>query len=520
MKTQLIKSSQTLVSLFLGCLFVLFGCQDLNELRKNPNEPSDVAPPMLFAWLQPSISSPFGSSNYSRYGQYHFSIRNDEDVSFIMYYADTRSSFDYRAIRNCDLLIEKGTKLGDLGEGYAALGVFFKAMYFFGMARVMGDVPLKEALKLDKGILLPKYDPQKDIFKYVLDNLDKANSRIATAITKKSIIQSDLYYDNDLKKWQKAINAYTLRVLMELSRVADDATLDVKNRFKKIVSDPNKYPIFQSTDDDMKWSYEDVNGRRYALNPGNPEAHFVYLTDNFVELLKKNKDPRLFKISDPSVKELEAKQKLGQTEETIRADFANYKGVDISGVKRNTVQAKEDNNNKVYSKPNQERYLSPKGQPAVYLGYVEQELHIAEAALRGWVTQDAKKHYENAVKASMSIFGIGASEITDFLAKGGQFPSSSALQMEKVLEQKYVAFFENSNREAYFNERRTRSAAGRFKHLVFNKSENTDQEINNIPIRWLYPSSEITDNKKHVEQAIKRQFGNKNDTQGVLWHLK
>ena len=51
----------------------------------------------------------------------------------------------------------------------------------------------------------------------------------------------------------------------------------------------------------------------------------------------------------------------------------------------------------------------------IFLGYAEQEFLIAEAISRGWVTGDAKQHYENGVRASMEFYGIGDADINAYL---------------------------------------------------------------------------------------------------------
>ena len=123
---------------------------------------------------------------------------------------------------------EEAKKLGlaDV-NGYAALGKFFRAYFFDQMSKRVGDLPMTDALK---GITntAPKYDSQKVIYVQILKWLDDANADLATVIARGETVSGDFYFGGDLKKWQKVVNAYRLRVLITLSKKDTDAELGVK----------------------------------------------------------------------------------------------------------------------------------------------------------------------------------------------------------------------------------------------------------------------------------------------------
>ncbi len=58
---------------------------------------------------------------------------------------------------------------------YSAIGRFVRAYYFYNLTSMFGDVPLTDALlgALNK---TPSYTPQAQVFAYVLNQLDTANS--------------------------------------------------------------------------------------------------------------------------------------------------------------------------------------------------------------------------------------------------------------------------------------------------------------------------------------------------------
>lgn len=53
----------------------------------------------------------------------------------------------------------------------------------------------------------------------------------------------------------------------------------------------------------------------------------------------------------------------------------------------------------------------------VLLGYVEQQLILAEAVVRGWIQGDDKIYYESAVKASFEFYQKYAVSVADYLTQ-------------------------------------------------------------------------------------------------------
>src|SRR5690606_5303406 len=224
-------------------------------------------------------------------------------------------------------------------------------------------------------------------------------------------ILGDFDFDGNLRKWQQAINAYTIRMLASLSKKADDTELDVKGRFANIVSNPGRYPLMGSIADNMQITHRDEEGFRGNYNPNQGVYRAsVVLADTYIDLLKQYQDPRLPRVADPTPNALAANP---GNEAAVRADFSSYAGADVSASGATNVARKLDGN---LSFPNEARYWNFVGQPSILIGYAEQELHIAEAAHLGWITADAKTHYDNGVSASMAFYGVDAGEATEYLA--------------------------------------------------------------------------------------------------------
>jgi len=103
---------------------------------------------------------------------------------------------------------------------FEAMGRFIRAYYYYNMTSMMGDIPQGTDLQAFDNPT-PAYTPQKQVFKYILNTLDTANTDLTTLIAAKDKSLSttqDIYFGGDLTKWQKLVNSFKLRVLISLSR--------------------------------------------------------------------------------------------------------------------------------------------------------------------------------------------------------------------------------------------------------------------------------------------------------------
>ena len=485
----------------LLALAMLSSCLDFEELRENPNQPNSVPPGLLFTALVPGSTSSF--SNTYMHSQYH--LRADTDFGDFSYRYGS-SSFRYNSIKDINKMEEEAITAN--APAYHIMAKFLRAVYYIHMTRDMGDIPMSEAVKAEEGIIRPKYDSQKEVYLQCLTWLDEASTELGDFImvNPSVTLSGDYYFDGDLRAWQKAINTFTLRTLISLSKKADDVDLDVKGRFANIINNPADYPLMEGLEDNMQIEHWDEDGFRGAYNPNNTQyINIVVYADTYIEMLKNYQDPRLFEVADPTLEALAANP---DDPEAVRMDFESYAGCDISDpVNTNAVKRAEGK----VSKPNAERFNNFIGQPSIFIGYVEQELIIAEAAQRGWITTDAETHYNNGVRASMNFYNVANSDINAYLNGFGAYEPGEA-GLTRILEQQYIALAENSGWESFFMTRRTGVPTYKFSEV---------NQVEQIPVRWMYPSSEITDNADNYRAALSAQFGSETDSRdGVMWILQ
>lgn len=74
-------------------------------------------------------------------------------------------------------------------------------------------------------------------------------------------------------------------------------------------------------------------------------------------------------------------------------------------------------------------------------------LSIAGAINRGWLAGNAADYYNKGIAESIKFYNIVQSEIDKFLT-AKLYPGNTEKGLQKIVEQKYIAFFENSGRQA------------------------------------------------------------------------
>lgn len=493
--------------IFIFLLGTMVGClDDFDELRENPNDPTSVPPSLIFTDLTPGVTASF-TGTYERM-QYHTWIATD-NTNVPNFNSGFDGGFNYGSIRNIDKMNEEAEKAGT--PEYIILGKFFRARTFLEMTRRMGDIPLTQAMQgVDNP--QPKYDSQKSVYLQCLKWLDEANEELGNFIAANPTtrLSGDVYFSGDLKQWQKLINAYTLRILVSLSKKASDSDVDVQGRFAAIINNPTKYPLMTSIADNAELEYSGEDGFKQSYQPEQAvyKDAIVYAS-TYIDLLKGKEDPRLMVVADPTKDALDA----NADEAAVRADFNSYEGADISAAGSESSSRKLDGD---FSFPNEDKYWNFVGQPGVYISYWEQEFCIAEAAHRGWISANAATHYNNAITASMEWYEVDAAEITDYITNKQPYISGVA-GLTRLLEQKYLAFAENSDQESFFTTRRTGVPT-----YIFSAFNGIDPNLGEkYPVRWTYPGSEEEDNNTNYRAALQAQFGAEiDDRDQVIWLLK
>ena len=481
------------------------GCQKFDSLEADPNNSTAVPPGLVLRGiLKDMYDAPW--SDKQRWNQYWCSNYNYYDNNE---YWSGSADLRFTTLKNVQKMEDEAARVNlPSGNPYDALGKFFRAYFYYDMTMKVGDLPLGEALQGSDNIA-PAYDTQRAIFKQILAWLEESNAQLAALdASDRTLAGFDFYFNGDLTKWRKAVNAFKLRALIQLSRKTDEATeLNVKQEFAKFVSNPAQYPLPSGNDDNMSYFYTAIE--KYPFNQDNFGFYALrYNTSaTYIDNLSMLHDPRVFKVAEPAA----AKLAQGYTAQDFEAYVGapSDEGLDEMATK---VQAGD------YSLINKARYFSSyEGEPCVQIGYAEVCFNMAEGINRGWASGgDAGDWYNKGIAASMAFYGItDAAVLSAYLAQTAvAYKGNNADGLNQILLQKYLALAQHSGLESYYNWRRTG-------YPVFYQGGPGTGNSGVIPRRFQYPGSERDNNNSNYKAALQRQFGNDDDSiNDELWIVK
>lgn len=324
-------------------------------------------------------------------------------------------------------------------------------------------------------------------------------------------------------------------VIIDMSNKVSDADLDIKSQFATIVSDPIKYPIMESADDNLQYIFIHPTND-YPMNPDvyGFDGLRYNMSDTYLGLLTNLKDPRTFVVAEPAAAQL----KNGVSATSYDAFVGANPGEDLG-----TMFNKAGNG--VYSQINRYHYYQTyTAEPSIQIGYPELCFIIAEAINRGWITSaeagGAEDYYKLGIEASMAFYNIPLSgTITTYVYVSGspgasdvkyntytatvsfdnyynqatvKYAGNNSTGLTQILQQKYLALFRHSGLESYYTWRRTGVPA-------FETGPGTGNS-ERIPLRFQYAGSEITANTENYNAALQSQYGGNDDINGMMWLLK
>jgi len=511
----------------------LAGCKKFDDYKENNNQPVNVPPSLILRGIENDMS-------YHPFDQVE---RNNQfTCSNYIYYDDNTywsgsASLSYTTLNNVVSMEDAATKAaGSTNNPYNALGKFFRAYFFYDMTMKVGDLPMNEALQRLNN-QTPKYDEQKVIFQQIFSWLDSSNSQLTDMIENGFLeFSGDFYFKERINgglsprdaliAWQKVVNTFRLRVLIELSKHSGEADLNVPGQFKDIISNSTKYPILTGMDDNLQYVYNSTYNYypNNTLNFGNDATRYN-MAATYLNTLASLKDLRAMKVAEPA-------RGLGFPDIDFRSFVGAPTGQDLSNMASDIQRG-------LISLIGRHRYYETlTGENTFLVSYPEMCFNIAEAANRGWITGvSSEEWYNNGIKAMFSFFGVndGANTVT-FQKAGGllgddvtynvtfnyaeyfaqpavKYAGDNATGLNQILTQKYLAYARNSGLQAYYQYRRTGVP-------VFSQGPGVGNS-GIIPDRYQYPVNERSANEQNYNDALTRQFGAAgDDIFQPLWIVK
>lgn len=473
MRKQDIFGVKKLSVLLLVATVGLTGCKKYLDVNENPNNPDTATPSLLLPTVEASIGQLVGNNfqvNGGIWAQFWTQGPTSSQYRAFDRYNPTNANYDrpwltiYRnALINAQLIINHNSS-NDYAKGMAYV---LKAYTFQVATDAFGDIPLSEALQ---GTLIasPRYESQELVYDSVYTFIDKGLA-LLNAPTAPALGEQDMIFQGNITKWKAFANTLKLRAYMRLSQVnptkaqAGIAALYAANA-----------PFLA---EDAAIRYTTTGGNE---NPLYNEMVALGRTQNLVAsgtavtAMKANNDPRALRFY--SVVANGSQDTIAYIPQGAFASNAT-KAVStpsplVGGAAANGTSATA---------------------PVKLMSASESSFLQAEAIARGWASGDAVTLFRQGITQSFAATGLTAAQAATYIATApdAQYTAGAANAIQRIITQKWYAMNGFQGFEAWTEFRRTG-----FPNFIAPSAASTIGD-GRLPLRMLYPNSEITTNSNY-----------------------
>lgn len=515
-----------ILTVFMVSLSVV-SCKDqLIEMNIDPNgaNPATTNPNLVLSTVLTETARSYVNLGY-------------QDIAGVMQHtqkdgwAGSHNNFDwnrnnnwtgyYAILRNNQWVYERSVELGF--EFQQGVTLVIKAMMFGLMTDLWGDIPFSAALKgarREPQDLYPTFDPQEQIYEAILADLERANQLFSKPAGEyRGIVPSiDVYYNGNVGRWRQLSNSLKLRYYMRLS---DKKPAVAKAGIENIIANPTQFPIITNPSHDATMGFAGVSNEtswpaNAVFDATGSNYRRLKMCHTLVEYMRERSDPRLAVWARPVQTPLVVDENLPAGTDRIEGGKRLLSPTTLAA-RGLTIDDINTNQDFVGIPPSilgpQGFNLSPDAQQASTNPHVswlnpmyqeatgpmlrvrlmpasEVRFILAEAAIKGWAVGSAQDHYNAAIQASFTTWGV-ANQAAAYLAQPNVAFDGTVKQ---IIEQKWVASWTAAT-EAWFDYRRT----------GFPELQAGPVAIRTVlPIRFYYPIIEQNLNLDNVEAASAR----------------
>jgi hypothetical protein len=455
-----------IIQIFFALVLILSlgSCTEkiMDDINKNVNDPTEMASRLIITDVMTNTAfSVIGSDfafyasiyiehNVGIFGQfYNAEIRSGEPTKSSTY-NNTWNSV-YQNLYNLKVIREKCSDGGSESGNYHTLGIaqVLTACNLAIVTDLMGDVPWSEAIS--PGVIFtPVLDKQSDIYASIGQLIDDAIINLGKESVFPSLGAQDLIYGGAAEAWKKFAFGLKARYAMRLSLKAPE--------YSDVISFADQ--SFSSAAEQAQFNYNGTtaNSPFYRLFV---DRDYFGASRSLHNKLVERSDPRdnVFFMPHP----LAASSAL--------------------------VFAPNGTTNQVQTYYSVSALTNPTA-PTSLLSYHEIEFLKAEAYVRMNDLVNADSSLLKAVTAAFMKVNVGLSPAValDYFNTSVR-PRFQSNPLAEVMNQKYIAMFEEEAVEAYNDYRRLRAMGDNVINL--DNPRNSSQ----FPLRFTYGSEDVTTNK-------------------------
>ncbi len=428
-----------LIGFCSALLVVLTACDTWIDpkINVNPNTPETAAYSVVLPTVQAGMAYVMGGD----FGRYT-SVLNQQNTGVdrqhlgIYNYQFTESDVNnawstmYTGPMN-DLAILVARAKADGAPHYQGVFQVLMAYGMITMSDLWGDIPNSDALA-GASSPEPKYDTQESIYTAINTMLDDAIKNLGAATSNLKPGSDDLMYGGKTASWIKAANSLKARMAIHLAKRSSQASAAALAAVAAGIS---------SNAEDFQFTFGALE------TEGNPWYQFITQRDGDLtfgvklsEIITATKDPR------------------------------------------GPIYAVADSNGAVSGASRINEFYAGIGSAVPFLTFAEMKFIEAEANSRLGNTAGAYSAYIAGITSSLQRSGVGATDITAYLAQPTVDPGADKLTLENIMTQKYIAMY--TQPESWSDWRRTG-----FPTLAPTSGSK-------IPRRFPYPQNERLYNSK------------------------
>jgi hypothetical protein len=468
-----------LIALVSGFLMVS-SCGDVSDFGDTNVNPNATTIPVTSALLTNAISAMGGTARGITGGLYcqYFSETQYTDASL---YALPTSGFGvYAGVlydleniinNNTDAATKAKVAVNGSNANQIAVARILKVFYYMYMTDQVGDIPYSGALK---GEAKPIYDTQQAVYTGMFKELKEAAAQFDGG---KDVV-GDVLYGGDSGKWKKFANSMRLILALRISKA--DATTGKAEAASAIAGG-----VIQDNADNATLAFPGGPFKNpwFSLYDGRKD---YAISDVVVTAMTDLKDARLKQFGNPNASGTVVGFPYGLT----RDDAVTYaNGHADYGYVLNAAQRKE-------------------GSPQPLLTAAHAYLARAEAAQRGWTTENVTTMYNTGIKASLEQWGVYvAADYNAYIADAKV--SLAADPLIKIGTQRWMAFFPDGT-QGWSEWRRTG-------YPVLKPTVKATNSSKQIPRRFVYPATEGNLNKDNYNAAVGRLSGGDTQDAKIWW---
>lgn len=523
------KKNHQNISLFLGAIFTLgmSACtKDFQKYNTDPNKLSASQSVSIagtaFGPMEQAIYSNYqraqnlSADGYSGYMQPGIAFGGDHNnLTYAMNDGWNSTGFndEYTQVMAPVHALATTTTIKTANPEMWAVALLIQVEAMDRVTDRFGPIPYT---KVATSLTSAPYDSQQTVYNTFFKQIDTAVANLKAYIGanpgKTSLGASDYVYAGNYTEWLKFANSLRLRLAMRLSKV-DPAT--AKTQVQAALSDSGG--LLTTAADDA--AIAQGGGRENDLHMISGDWNNTNMSAAIGSYLIGYHDPRLAVYFQPA-----------------QAGAGAYAG-QYQGIRAGSIIGSNQSTYSNFANLNTNQTFQFTT-PQLIMTAAEVWFLRAEAALRGWSSENVQTDYETGITTSMSQWGVATGGyLTDATSTEANFTDplnasnninalsnitikwdNSATQeqkLERIITQKWLAIFPDGQ-EAWADYRRTGypklfPVANNFSGGTI----DTQVQVRRLP----YPASEYTNNNSAVTQAVTLLGGADNGGTRLWWDV-